>query len=225
MYQVKSHLQCSAGQFARHPFFALLRPAAELRHALAFARGLGFWVYVFQDVIRLNADQAREPRLRALLARHAAEDRGHELWFHADMLEIFGAPLALDELFAPEFADARAGALAIAAEVFRLTDDRLRIVLVDALEAAASVGFARFAAHVRDSGFAGRLKYFDGGHLAVEADHELHSEHGHSELAAIEFTPAERLEAAALVDRVFAAFAQIFTALARTMPAPPALAA
>ncbi|MCY1068078.1 hypothetical protein OV090_25270 [Nannocystis sp. RBIL2] len=144
----------------------------------------------------------------------------HEQWFHADLLEIFGAPVTLDELFAPEFADARAGALAIAAEVFRLSDDRLRVVLVDALEAAASVGFTRFAAHVRASGFVGRLQYFDGRHLAVEDDHELHDEHVDRELNAIRFDEAERAEAVALVDRVFAAFAQIFTALMPSMAAP-----
>ncbi|WP_434427850.1 hypothetical protein [Nannocystis pusilla] len=220
MQHVRSHLKHRADQFARHPFFALLRPTSELRHALAFARGLSFWVYVFQDVIRLNADLARERRLRALLARHCEEDRGHEQWFHADLLEIFGAPVALDELFAPEFADARAGALAIAAEVFRLSDDRLRVVLVDALEAAASVGFTRFAAHVRASGFVGRLQYFDGRHLAVEDDHELHDERVERELDAIRFDEAERAEAVALIDRVFAAFAQIFTALMPSMVAP-----
>lgn len=222
MHHVRIHLQRSAERFAAHPFFAGLRPAAELRHALAFARGLSFWVYVFQDVVRLNAALAREPRLQALLVRHAEEDRGHEQWFHADLLEIFGAPIAIDELFAPEFADARAGALAIAAEVFRLTDDRLRVVLVDALEAAASVGFTRFAAHVRASGFADRLKYFDGRHLAVEADHELHAEHVGRELDAIVLEPAAHAEAVALIDRVFAAFAQIFSAL---MTEHPALAA
>ncbi|WAS99185.1 hypothetical protein [Nannocystis punicea] len=217
MHHVRTHLKRSADQFARHPFFALLRPTSELRHALAFARGLSFWVYVFQDVIRLNADLARDPRYRALLLRHCEEDRGHEQWFHADLLEIFGAPVALDELFAPEFADARAGALAIAAEVFRLSDDRLRIVLVDALEAAAGVGFARFAAHVRASGCVDRLQYFDGRHLAVEDDHELHDEHVERELDAIRFTDDERAEAAALIDRVFAAFARIFTALMPSM--------
>ncbi|MCY1057632.1 hypothetical protein [Nannocystis sp. SCPEA4] len=225
MHHVRTHLQRSADQFARHPFFARLRPAGELRHALAFARGLSFWVYVFQDVIRLNAALAREPRLQALLVRHAEEDRGHEQWFHADLLEIFGAPVALDELFAPEFADARAGALAIAAEVFRLSDDRLRVVLVDALEAAATVGFTRFAAHVRASGFTDRLKYFDGRHLAVEADHELHTEHVDRELDAIVLSAETRAEAVALIDRVFAAFAQIFTALTRSMTDPQALAA
>ncbi|MFY0531577.1 hypothetical protein [Nannocystis pusilla] len=154
------------------------------------------------------------------MARHCEEDRGHEQWFHADLLEIFGAPVALDELFAPEFADARAGALAIAAEVFRLADDRLRVVLVEALEAAASVGFNRFAAHVRASGVAGRLQYFDGRHLAVEDDHELHDEHVERELDAIRFDEAERAEAVALIDRVFTAFAQIFTALMPSMAAP-----
>src|SRR6185437_11009383 len=120
--------------------------------------------------IRVNARLAATPEAKAALEQHAREDSGHEQWFLDDLREAFGEePRDVRWLFAPKHAAVREVAFRLMSEVFTAGDDRLRLVLVEVLEAGAGAYFDAISAYLRRSGHAGRLKYFGGLHLAAEA--------------------------------------------------------
>lgn len=209
MQQVLAYIEQWTKRLAEHPFFLSLRPEPDLKRAMTFARSGVFWVFTFQDIIRFNAELARDPEIRELLGQHQAEDAGHEEWFLEDLELIFGdAPTNVRGLFSAQNAGIRAGSFALAGEVFRIADDRLRLVLVEALENAAGLFFSRVSQNLAESGHAQKLKYFAGIHIEAEAAHEMHDEHK-VDIQSIALPPQLRGEAEALVDRMYASFFKI----------------
>ncbi len=203
MQTVHPHIKAQSLHLGEHPFFADLRPQADLRRALAFAPILIPWVMSFQDVIRINAALAVDPSIRRQLQQHAAEDQGHEVWFLEDLRLLFGdSPRDVAWLFGRETAVMREAALAIASEVFRVRDDRLRLVLIEVIEAGFRTFIERVAPHVQASEGAEQLKYFAHTHEQVEAGHvKFESE--------MNLPDSVRSDAIAMVDRVFAEFARM----------------
>lgn len=73
--------QAIAGREAalsEHPFFHRLERNAPFEAARTFAPQITFWVFVFQDVLRLNEVRVTDPTLLALVHQHGLEDSGHE---------------------------------------------------------------------------------------------------------------------------------------------------
>jgi hypothetical protein len=212
MKAVLQHINDRQTRFAQHPFFEEFRQEKPLEQALAFAPRLAFWVMSFQDVLRLNAQRVQDPELSQLMLRHRAEERGHDEWFFEDIALLLGRPLTLPELWSRAHERTRDVSNALIAEVLRSMDDRLRVVLVLALEATSHVFFTRAARLARAAGGQSRvkLKYFSDHHMDAEEQHEVFEEQMEAYLRAIELTPALREEATALVDRVFAAFDAMF---------------
>lgn len=211
---VERRIQALQAKVAAHPFFTSLRPDPSIERALAFAPPLAFWVLGFQDIVRLNQERIQDPELRALMARHRADDV-HDQWFLEDLSRIGGEEArTLSWLYRPARAAIRDGTYAVASEVFRISDDRLRVVLVMVLEAAGRVFFDKVAAHVEASGHTAELRYFSRVHLDAELDHDLFEEENQRRLLAIELPPAVRAEAISMVDRLLAALLSIADALA-----------
>jgi hypothetical protein len=198
--------------FAAHPFFARLQAEALDVNALDFAPGLTFWVFTFQDVLRLNEQRMQDPALRKIARHHSAEDKGHEAWFVDDVAAIDPTPRDFGWLFGRHHEHTRDASYALVAEVFRATSDYNRIVLLLTLESAGHVFFERVARYVEKMQPNTTLRYFSHWHLAVEKDHELFEEELHEQLD-VDFDPAQRASMMAMIDRSYDAFNGMFSGL------------
>ena len=188
---------------------------------LAFAPAGTFWVMTFQDIIVMNAELTVDPMIRSLVERHRDEDTGHEHWFLADLERVFGTqPTSVLTLFSSETRPVRAVSFGLAAEVFNIQDDVLRLVFLEVLEAAAGVYFAGISRALSLAGHADKLRYFAGDHLQAEASHELHGA-ASTPIEAIILSPGQRKAAKDLSDRMFGRFADLGNALLESFARPP----
>jgi hypothetical protein len=223
MKLIQLHIARKQAEFTRHPFFAQLEAGMAFPEALSFAPGLTFWVMAFQDVLRLNERFTLDPELRKIARHHRAEDSGHHHWFLDDLENIGANDNDIRWLFGKQHADTRDAAYALMAEVYRASDDRLRLVLLMTLESAGHVFFERTARVVERVGKSGALKYFSFSHLEVEKSHEVFEKELAKKIDAIYLGPELREEAEAMVDRCYAAFDSMFEALSQPqMVAVPA---
>lgn len=209
MHRALEYIDSWLPRIAEHEFFATLVPEPRLAVAMSFAPPAAFWVFAFQDILRINLDLAKDETVRRILRQHQREDAGHEQWFLDDLEMIFGnASTNIRGLFSTENHGVRAATYALVSEVFHVSDDRLRLVIIETLEQAAGFFFGRVAQSLVEAGHTGKLKYFGGMHLAAEGSHEIH-EAGSDDLTTIQLTDELLAESRAIVDRMFAAFWQL----------------
>lgn len=213
MKAVLQHIEAREKRFATHPFFLELKQDRPLEQVMAFAPRLTFWVMSFQDVLRLNAHFIQDPHLKALATRHHAEESGHDQWFEDDIASLTGGSLSIGALYGKAHAKTREAAYTIISEVYRPVDDRLRIVLLWALESTSHVFFGRTAMLCASQGADERLKYFSDHHMRAEAQHAMFEQQLAAELEAMELEPAVRADALAMVDRCFGAFENLLTGM------------
>jgi hypothetical protein len=213
MRAVLQHIRVRQSRFMAHPLFGELQPGRPLEEVLAFAPRLTFWVMCFQDVLRLNAQRVRDSELSLLMRRHRAEERGHDDWFFGDLAQLTGRAPRVDEPWSRAHESTRDASYALLAEVLRPMDDRLRVLLVLALESTSHAFFSRVSALTQAAGASKRLKYFAPHHMEAEEEHEVFEEQMEAMLNAIELSPALEAEGVALVDRVYAAFHAMFDGL------------
>jgi hypothetical protein len=214
MKVVLEHIAAKQADFANHPFFAELRLDRPIEQIASFAPRLAFWVMTFQDILRLNEQMVQTPALKRIARHHRDEDMGHERWFLEDIAKLTGGPLTISSLYGRATASTRDAAYQLISEVYRATDDRLRIVLVLVLESTGHVFFGRTAvltAAVDDS--PQKLKYFSDFHLHIEQAHEVFEEQIEAQILSLPLPPAIEAEALALVDRAYAAFDSMFHGL------------
>jgi hypothetical protein len=181
--------------------------------ALSFAPDLTFWVMAFQDILRLNASLTRDPQMRKIVRHHRAEDAGHERWFLDDLAAMQISAPDVRWLFGDRHSPTRDAAYALVSEVYRTTDDRLRLVLVKTLESAGHVFFGRVAAFVERVGLTKVLKYFSFSHLEVEKNHQVFEDEISRIVSGMRLEPKVRTEAKRLVDRCYVAFGTMFDAM------------
>src|SRR3954462_4462217 len=213
MKLVDAHVAKKQAEFANHAFFSQQRPGSGLWGALSFAPDLTFWVMAFQDILRLNASLTRDPQMRKIVRRHRAEDAGHERWFLEDLAAMQIPAPDVRWLFGERHSPTRDAAYALVSEVYRTTDDRLRLVLVKTLESAGHVFFGRVAAFVERVGLTKVLKYFSFSHLEVEKNHQVFEDEISRIVSGMRLEPKVRTEAKRLVDRCYVAFGMMFDAI------------
>jgi len=80
----------------------------------------------------------RFPQHKRIARHHRDEDLGHERWFLEDIAKLTGGPLTISALYGRASASTRDAAYQLITEVYRATDDRLRIVLVLVLESTGT---------------------------------------------------------------------------------------
>lgn len=238
MKAVLQHIAVCEARFASHPFFSDLKMDRPIEQVMAFAPRLTFWVMTFQDVLRLNAHFIQDAHLKALATRHHAEESGHDQWFEEDIAALTGGSLSIGAMYGKAHVKTRDAAYAIISEVYRPVDDRLRIVLLWALESTSHVFFGRTAVLSAVQGADERLKYFSDHHMQAEAQHAMFEEELAAELESMELAPELRADALAMVERIYGAFDLMFDGLrihlereraeepvvARQAPLPPPVA-
>jgi hypothetical protein len=216
MKALEAYVSKRQAQFHEHPFFAEERLGSSLSGVTSFAADLTFWVMAFQDILRVNAALTRDEQIRRIVRHHRAEDAGHDRWFLDDLASMQVPAPDVRWLFGERHAPTRDAAYALMAEVYRATDDRLRLVLVKTLESAGHVFFGRVAAAVERAGWTKALKYFSFSHLEVEKNHEVFEQQIAKIVSGIKLEPKARVEAKQLVDRCYAAFGAMFDAICQT---------
>ena len=214
MNTIQSHILKHQVLFSRHPFFKVIEDQDSLEPLAKFAPELTFWVMVFQDILRINESKVVDPDLRKIAKHHRIEDSGHEKWFLEDLNALaIGKPPRMSDipsLFSPRHTATRDAAYALMSEVFRAENDTLRIVLLLALESSAHTFFVRVSNLVERTGNTSNLKYFSKTHLDAEESHAAFEEEMANKILSLTVNPEVRQQAAALVDRVYAAFSAMF---------------
>jgi hypothetical protein len=216
MKVVEAYVDKRQAEFSEHPFFSEDRLGSRLNGAISFAPDLTFWVMAFQDVLRLNTSLTKDPTIRRIVKHHRAEDAGHERWFLDDLAAMQVPAPDVRWLFGQRHAPTRDAAYALMSEVYRTTDDRMRLVLVKTLESAGHVFFGRVAAAVERAGWTKALKYFSFSHLEVEKNHQVFEDEISEIVSGIVLESTARAEAKELVDRCYAAFTSMFDAIGDT---------
>jgi hypothetical protein len=213
MKLVEGHVAKRQAEFYKHAFFEENRLGGDLRGVLSFAPDLTFWVMAFQDILRLNAVLTKDTQIRRIVRHHRAEDAGHERWFLDDLAALQVPAPDVRWLFGERHSPTRDAAYALMSEVYRATDDRLRLVLVKTLESAGHVFFGRVAAAVERAGLTKSFKYFSFSHLEVEKNHQVFEDEMARYVSGIRLEPSLRAEAKQLVDRCYGAFTTMFSAI------------
>jgi hypothetical protein len=214
MRDVLDHIEAKQAKFAKHPFFTELKMDRPVEQIASFAPRLAFWVMTFQDILRLNEQMVQDPALKRIARHHRDEDLGHERWFLEDIAKLTGGPLTISALYGRASASTRDAAYQLITEVYRATDDRLRIILVLVLESTGHVFFGRTAVLANAMVHSPqKLKYFSDFHLHIEQAHEVFESQMEGQLMNIPMPPNIAAEAMALVDRAYAAFDSMFHGL------------
>lgn len=218
MQPVQQYVEEKQRALSKHQFLSLLEPHPDMQRALWFAPYVAFWVMSFQDVIRLNAARVEDANLASIVDAHRKDDSGHDAWYLADLQALGCRNIDLAWLYDEPCRPIREASFAITAEVFRASDDYVRLALLLALEGAAHTLFGGVNAILRQAGHAKSLQYFGDGHLQIETGHELFADEVQQQMRGFDLSDAVLSECKALVDRVFAAFAQVADGLVAVKP-------
>jgi hypothetical protein len=213
MRLVKDLIAARQEIFRGHPFFVRFESGASFDAVMAFAPHMMFWVMAFQDILRLNNELIQDRALRKIAVHHRREDAGHDAWFLDDLRALGAHDRDVSLLFGPEHAATRAAAYGLVSEVYRATDDRVRLALVLTIESAGHAFFERVAPYVEQEGHAQRLRYFAPSHLAVELAHSVFSDEATRLIDELVLPENVRAESYEMVERVFHAFIAMFDAL------------
>ncbi len=209
MRVVKEQIAAWQGMFARHPFFERLEQEPMQGPPFPFAPALMFWIMGFQDVLRLNEHFAQDPTVKRFAARHRVEDSEHWSWFLDDLTMLGMTDRDVTFLFGGGHRATRDVTYGILAEVYRVSDDRLRVPLILSLESTAHVFFTRVARYAQRLGLRDRLRFFGSEHLAAEESHDFHADET-DEIDDLALPDSLRVEAIAMVQRIHQAFMIMF---------------
>jgi hypothetical protein len=233
MRQVREYIKERQSKFGAIKFFEELERYEStdgVDGALAFVRGLSFFIMAFQDILRLNETRVQDRELRIIARHHRMEDKGHDLWFLDDILKIDGSLPDVGEIFSSAHTVTRDTAYALVGEVFRATDDRTNIALLLVLESTGHVFFTRVVDFLERIGYEKELTYFARAHLEVELGHELFEQRMDAVIDSIDMNAEERAMIDRAVDNSFDAMTRMLEALtdqvrARSTMPPPSFGA
>jgi len=226
MKQVRAHIRDRQSRFGEIKFFEELERYESADGALAFVRGLTFFVMAFQDILRLNEERVRDRELQMIARHHRLEDKGHYIWFLHDLCEVDGGLPDVGEIFSSTHTVTRDTAYRLVGEVFRATDDRANIALLLVLESTGHVFFNRVVEFLERMGDTHKLYYFARAHLEVEMGHELFEQRMNTVIDAIVLNDAQRAAVLEAVDNSFDAMSRMLENLTEqvrfrsTMPPP-----
>lgn len=208
MKEILQGIEARTAQFARRPFFDLMRSEGTPGDVRALVPNLTFFVFAFQDVLWMNERKITDPRLRELATVHRREDAGHDLWFLFDMKKL-GVERDIGWVMGRSHRPVRECAFEIAAEAIAAPDDYTRITIPLVLESTGDVFFKGIFHFCDRVGVEESLKYFSKPHWEVEIGHEIFGEEPQSFLNSIVLDSAERVRLLAMVDRMFVSLTKL----------------
>jgi hypothetical protein len=203
MKLVRQYIKDRQSRFGDITFFEELSKYESADGALAFIRGLTFFVMAFQDILRLNEEKVQDRELRIIARHHRLEDKGHDIWFLHDLMEVDSSLPDVGEIFSAAHTVTRDTAYRLVGEVFKATDDRANIALLLVLESTGHVFFTRVVEFLERMGDKHDLYYFARGHLDIELGHELFEKRMDAIIDSIELNDAERAAVVQAIDNSF----------------------
>jgi len=171
----------------------------------AFVPLLSFFVMAFRDVLRLNAKNTRDTKLRRVFEQHCVEEADHALWFLSDVRELCGREPDLESLFGARHATTRDATYSVIAEVLRTDSDAERLAVLLALEAISEAFFEISAPYFERTGATAWSLYFSQHHLDAEREHELAQDDMRALLASIPLGDHELGRAREVVEHIYQA--------------------
>lgn len=214
MKRVLQHIEQRKAELARSPFIAFLGDASiEPRQRFGFAPCIAPFVMGFADLNKyVLRDEASTDPIQKLINTHTREDDHHWGMFLRDLrtLELNG-PLeftgAIEQLWGEHSKKARQLIYGLVA-LISAESPVMRLVIVECIEAAGSVGSSRFTQAAREfEAMTGkRLLYFGEAHERLETGHLTGGENVEETVAGLELTPEQVERARGLADRTFALF-------------------
>src|SRR4051812_29198176 len=152
MRELHEYMEAKKQELEKHPFFTQFDADAPFGSVMQFAPKLTFWAMAFQDVLRLNESLVSDPALKRIASHHRDEDAHHDEWFLHDIKKLGAPSQDVGSLFGRSCAATRDASYALISEVMSARDDRVRLALVLALEAAGHVFFSRVTRFVDQKG-------------------------------------------------------------------------
>jgi hypothetical protein len=214
MSELRDVIRDRQSRLAAAPFLRALESSDSLAEMRAFAPQLYFYVFAFQDMLRLSHERFTDSTLRKIAGRHRAEDAGHQAWFANDA-EALGFTRDVVWVFGDEHRPTRDFSYQMISEILDASDDRIRLLFPLILEAAGALFFPRIVDLIRRSGYEGQLQYFARSHQEVEANHEMFTESSDRELDEIGFDAPSFAVALDVIHRCFDACERMVAHLER----------
>lgn len=202
MLELKPVIEDRRRRLLEHPFFRGLEASSDVEQLRNFVPQLFFFVFGFQDMLRIAHERISDPKLREIAGRHRAEDAGHEVWFVNDAIEL-KCERDVVWVFGKEHHVTRDFCYELVAEILHAENDHLRLVFPLVLESAGSVFFEKVIGLIRRSGYEGRLQYFAESHQEIEQAHDMFTADGQQEIDDLVMPQAVFDTAVALVQRSF----------------------
>jgi hypothetical protein len=202
MKRVLAEIARRTEEFAQRPFFELMQGDGTLSDVRTLVPNLTFFVFSFQDLLRMNERQIEDPKLRELAKVHRREDAGHELWFLADMKKL-GVERDIGWVLGRPHRAVRECSFEMVAEAIRAENDYTRITLPLVLESTGDVFFNGIFHFCDRVGVEQSLEYFSKPHWEVEVGHEIFGAEPQAHLESIVLEDATRDRLLASVERMF----------------------
>jgi hypothetical protein len=216
MGEVEALIHERGGKLSGHPFIRRLEGEASYAEFTALLPRLGFFVFAFQDALRVAGRRSTDPELHSLIESMERGDRGHEQWYLED-LQGLGIELRVEDLFSRNYDVTREVAYELVGMIALATDDYSRLSLILCLEEAAQQFFGRVSGYAKRAGVTRRLRYFGGEHLAAEDAHEVFEEASQKQLDRMILAPAARAAVTSTVERTFHAMNRLADDLHQAM--------
>jgi hypothetical protein len=206
--QVLARIESEAAAFAQRPYFKLLEGTGTLDDVRILVPGAIFFVFAFQDMLRLNHERVEDSKLQRIAQQHRREDLGHDVWFLNDM-KTLGVERDIRWVFSEEHRGTRDAAFELIAEVLKVADDRQRVAIPLALEAGGHAFFSRAFGFFERCGVRQRLQYFAKSHWEVEQSHEVFEDEQARIVGSIDLDDKLRQQTCDMVSRMFASMTRM----------------
>jgi hypothetical protein len=197
--------------FSKAPLFLALNQSSDIEDLRAIAPHGYFFVFGFQDALRITHDRITDPTIREIARSLKGDDAGHDDWFLSDMAQ-FGTTRDVRWIFGEEHHLVRDVVYGLISQVLNATTDVNRLVVPLVFEAAAAVVFDSMIGVTRRSKFE-HLKYFAPMHEDAEKSHDAFKESSQQKLDEIVFSQADYDEVTRIVARCFECFTDFATHL------------
>lgn len=220
MKAIEAYIESKQQEFIQHPFFKKLEELQTLEEISFFVPELTFWAMTFQDILRINEEKVNDPYLKKVARHHRMEDAGHEKWFLQDKQYLSnlssGVLTPRDDvawLYSKDLQVTRDAAYSILAEIYKIDDEILNVVLLLTLESSGHIFFEKVASRVSAAGGDNDLKYFSSTHLEAEKAHAIFEEEMEKNLFERTLSVDTRRKALQMIDRCYVAFNNMFDGL------------
>ncbi|NUP14429.1 MAG: hypothetical protein HOW73_51015 [Polyangiaceae bacterium] len=237
MRQVLQHIGRKRSAFSQVPFFTyLLDKSTTPQERLSFAPAGAPFIMAFADLNKhVLFENGPADDLQDLINVHSREDATHFAMYLRD-LETLGYDLPLSFTDALEFlwSDRRKSLRTTCYKLAGLLEPsstKLRIVIVEVIEALGSAAFETFAQVASEfrSATGKSLEYFGRPHEQLETGHTIGTDEIEERLHAVVLTEDERARSVQMVDSIFDSFsammAELHEYVLTTRPYPAAAGA